>query len=451
MKNILVLGAGQSAPYLIRYLLKEAEQHDWFVTVADLDEAQARERVADHPRGSTVQLDITDAALRSSLISQSDIVVYLLAPPFQHLVALDCVYHAKPMISASYRDHQIRELDRDAHRQGILILNEMGLDPGIDHMSAMRLIQKLKAQKAKIVAFKSYGGGLPAPEAATNPLRYCVTWNPRNIVRAGENGAQYMENGFIKILPYHNVFQRSWMVDVEGIGTLEAFPNRDSLNYQRVYGLDENLVTMIRGSLRYPGWSETWYYIVQLGLTNETLIIPDLPERTYREFVEMFLPIHLSGTRLEQRVANFLHISPTGKVMDIFRWLGLFSKQKIGAPVRTAAQVMIHLLVEKLKLPPGGRDMVVVKHEVDAYFPDQPDRKKRINSTLLDFGEPDGMTAIAKTVGLPAAVAAKLILLNKIPLTGSHLPTHPAIYQPVLNELEKLGLRFQEKIEDLEE
>ncbi len=450
MKNILVLGAGQSAPYLIRYLLGEAKKYNWFVTVADLNEDQARERIADHPRGSTVQLDITDSALRSSLIAQSDIVVYLLAPPFQHLVALDCVYHAKPMVSASYRDHQIRELDRDAHRQGILILNEMGLDPGIDHMSAMRLIQKLKSQGATILGFKSYGGGLPAPEAATNPLRYCVTWNPRNIVRAGEHGAQYMENGLIKILPYHNVFQRSWIVEIEGIGTLEAFPNRDSLNYQRVYGLDEHLKTMIRGSLRYPGWSEIWYYIVQLGLTNETLIIPNLHERTYRQFVEMFLPIHISGTRLEQRVANFLHISPTGKVMDTFRWLGLFSREKIGAPVQTAAQVMIHLLVDKLKLPPGGRDLVVVKHEVEVTFPEEPDKKKCIHSTLLDFGEPDGMTAIARTVGLPAAVAAKLILLEKIPLTGSHLPTHPAIYQPVLEELEKLGLRFQEKIVDSE-
>ncbi len=450
MKKILVLGAGQSSPYLIRYLLEQAEKYDWFVTVGDRDEELARQRVNNHPRGEAIYFDVNDAMMRSSQLSKADIVVNMLAPTFQHMIALDCVHHGKPMISTSYQDMRIRDLHLDAQRKGILILNEMGLDPGIDHMSAMSLIQRIKREGGVIEEFISYGSGLPAPEASTNPLRYCITWNPRNVVMAGEMGAQYMENCKIKILPYHGVFQRTWSVEVEGVGTLEAYPNRDSLIYLSKFDL-QRVKTMIRGTLRYPGWSETWLQIVRLGLPNETMQIPDLGNRTYRELLEMFLPLHISGTKLEQRVAQFLNISPTGKIMENLKWLGLFSEEKIGIPAKTSAEVLIHLLKKKLVLPPNARDMVILVHKLVARFPEQGDRRREIVSTMVEYGEPGGFTAISKTVGLPAAIATKLVLTNRLPLTGCHIPTHPAIYETVLQELTDLGLKFTEVEKEPEE
>jgi len=446
MKQILVLGAGQSTPYLISYLLKQAEKYDWFIKVGDINYKLALSRLGGHPRGSAVFFDVNDAVTRSTHISQSDLVVNMLAPQFQYLVALECLHHRKHMISASYQSHRVGELNKDAHRLGLLILNEMGLDPGIDHMSAMSLIQKVKSEGGSIVTFESYGSGLPAPEAITNPLRYCITWNPRNVAMAGEEGAQYMEHGKIKILPHYKVFQRTWKVYVEGVGDLEAYPNRDSLIYRELFGI-ETVKTMVRGTLRYPGWSETWNQIVQLGLTNESLIIPDLSKKTYREFIEMFLPVNTVGSDLEHQVANYLNINPTGKIMENLRWLGLFSDEEIGGHVHTPAEVLVHILQNKLKLPPKTRDMVIIVHNVKAYFKNKKTHWEKITSTLIDYGDPDGFTAISKAVGLPAGIAAKLILLGKLPITGCHIPTIPAIYQPVLEELKSMGIHFKEKRE----
>lgn len=444
MKRILVLGAGQSTPYLIAYLLKESKNHDWFVTVGDINHERARQRIGNHPCGNAIFFDVNDAVLRTTQIKKSDIVINMLAPRFQYLIALECIHHRKHMISASYEDIRVRDLDKDANRSRILILNEMGLDPGIDHMSAMFITQKIKNEGGIITSFESYGSGLPAPEASINPLRYCITWNPRNVVMAGEEGAQYMENKMIKILPFQNVFQRTWSVDVEGIGMMEAYPNRDSLVYKEIFKLNE-VHTMIRGTLRYPGWSETWHQIVRLGLPNETLRIPGLKQRTYREFLEMFLPINISGSDLEHQVANFLNINPTGKIMENLKWLGLFSAEPIGVEVKTAADVLIHLLQKKLRLPPGTRDMVVIIHKIGAVYPEKNNQKEEITSTLVEFGEAKGFTAISKTVGLPAGIAAKLLLTGQLPLSGCHIPTHPAIYQPVLENLHKMGIKFKEK------
>lgn len=449
MKHILVIGAGQSAPYLINYLLNQAQEHDWFVTVGDKNVQLARQRVGDHPRGDAIFFDVNDAMLRSSQLEKADIVVNMLAPTFQYLIALDCLHYGTPVISTSYQDHQVRELNLDARRKGILILNEMGLDPGIDHMSAMDIIRRIRNAGGIITEFISYGSGLPAPEVSVNPLRYSITWNPRNVVMAGEQGAQYMENGKIKILPYHGVFQRTWSVTVDQVGTLEAYPNRDSLIYAEVFGL-EKVHTMIRGTLRYPGWSETWLQIVRLGIPNETMQIPNLKDMTYREFLEMFLPLHLSGTKLEQRVAQFLNISPTGKIMENLKWLGLFSQEKIGFTAQTAAEVLIHLLQEKLKLPPDARDMVILVHQLRAKYPEENNREEKIVSTMVEYGEANGFTAISKTVGLPAAIAAKLVLTGRLPITGCHIPTHPMIYQPVLEELKNAGLKFKEEVVPIE-
>lgn len=444
MKEILILGAGQSTPYLIKYLLNEAQKNDWFVTVGDLSLENAQKAVNNHPNGNAIHFDINDAALRGTYFEKADLVVNMLSPVFQHLVALDCLNHNAHMITASYENPKVRDLDADLNRKGLIVLNEMGLDPGIDHMSAMKMIHQVQNSGGIIKAFLSYGSGVPAPEVESNPLKYCITWNPRNVVRAGEVGAQYMERGSIKVLSYHHVFNRTWAVEVDGVGTMEAYPNRNSLIYQEIFGL-KNVDTMIRGTLRYPGWSETWQQIVRLGLSNDTMPIPNLNEYTYRQFLGMFLPLHAPGARLEQRVANLLRINPTGKIMANLKYLGLFSEEKISDAPSTASEVMIQLLVKKLPLPEDGRDMVILQHEMDVEFPDSKDGTQRLKSTLIEYGEPGGYTAMSKTVGLPAAIAAKLILTEQLPLTGCQLPTHPVIYEPVLEELEKLGIRFKEE------
>ena len=448
MKQVLVLGAGKSSPYLIHYLLGLADREDWFITVGDVDIDLAREQVGEHRRGSAIHIDVNDATVRSAQIEHADVVVNMLGPQYQDLVAWDCVSKGRHLLSVSYRNQAVRDLDEDARREDVLLLFELGLDPGIDHMSTMSLIRRVCQDGGKIVGFSSYGSGIPAPEQETNPFHYVITWNPRNVVMSSEHGAQYMENGVIKIVPWHHVFHHTWEVDVPGVGMLEAYPNRDSLPYMESFGLSD-VRTMIRGTLRYPGWSETWSTIVRLGLPNEHIQIPNLAERTYREVVEMFLPLSISGTKIEARLGRFLDVSPTGRIMQNLKWLGLFSAEKTGCLGDTSAAMLIDLLGKKLRLEPGQRDMVVLVHELDVEYPGASRTPERITSTLVARGEPGGFTAMAKTVGLPTALAVKLLLQGKLSLRGAQIPTHPSIYDPILAELESAGLVFEERVSEV--
>ena len=418
-------------------------ERDWFVTVGDVDVEAARALVAGHPHGDAIAFDVNDESLRGTQIAKADVVVNLLPPLYQGLVAWDCVSHGRHMVSVSYQDQTVRDLSLDAQRKGVLLLCELGLDPGIDHMSAMRLITRLREEGCRITGFCSYGSGLPAPNQNHNPLRYAVTWNPRNVVMSGEDGTQYMEDGRIKIVPHHHVFHHTWAVEVDGVGTLEAYPNSDSLRYMQAFGL-EDVRTMIRGTLRYPGWSETWAQIVRLGLPNEALQIPELASRSAREVIEMFLPSQTNGEDTAKRVANFLNISPTGRIMENMRWLGLFDDTPLECAGETAAAMLIHILTGKLRLEEGQRDMVVLVHQLDVERKRR--EKERITSTLVVEGEGKGITAMSRTVGLPVAHAVDILLAGDIALTGFHIPTHPAIYEPVLARLEADGLVFKEEI-----
>lgn len=449
MKKILVLGAGKSSPALISYLLQNAEQFDWQVTVGDLDLKLAEQRVNGHPRGKAISFNVNDADVLDSLIKNTDIVVNFLIPRFQSLVASTCVTHGVHFVSASYRNPEIREMDAAAKRKGVLLLNEMGLDPGIDLMSAMDIIQRVRDNNGVIKYFASYGSGVAAPENTSNPLRYVITWNPYNVVMAGASGAQYLEDDVIRILPYHRVFTQTWPVDVEGIGTLEAYANRDSLAYRDYFGLDHTY-TMIRGTLRYPSWSETWTQIINLGLTNDTLTIPNLESLSAADIVQMLLPPHLAGADLRQRVAEYLKINPTGHAMDQLEYLGLFSEEVLGATGRTAADAMVHLLQEKLPLRENERDLVILMHKLKVEYEGDSGRKEEIISTFTSYGDPGGHTAMAKTVGLPAAIAVKLILTGKLTLTGSQLPLLPEIYKPVLEELQETGMQFRETVKTVD-
>jgi len=308
------------------------------------------------------------------------------------------------------------------------------------------IISGKREEGGTIVSFISYGSGIPAPEVQSNPLNYCITWNPSNVVTAGDAGAQYMEDGKIKLLPHHEVFKRTWNVEVDNIGTLEAYPNRDSLLYQKIFSL-KRVETMIRGTLRYPGWSETWNQIVKLGLYLDTLTLPEIENYSYKDFTEMFLPLNVTGNKIEARIANYLGISPTGTIMKNLSWLGLFSEEKIGYNFKTPMDLMTDLIKKKMPLPDGARDMVILQHEIITVFGNGR-KSEKTTSTLIEYGDPKAkFTAIAKTVGAPAAIAAKLILQGKLNLTGCHIPTHPEIYTKVLEELKTLGIEFTEKTE----
>lgn len=446
MKHVLVLGAGKSSPYLIHHLLQNAEAGGWRVTVGDVDERMARERVGSHPRGAATRFDVNDEEGRSSLIESADVVINMLGPMYQDLVAWDCVAHGKHLLSVSYRDQAVRDLDADAKKKDVLLLFELGLDPGIDHMSAIQIIHGVRAKGGRITAFRSYGSGVPAPGQDTNPLQYVITWNPRNVVMSAEHGAQYMEDGAIKCVPWHHVFHHTWPVSVDGVGEMEAYPNRDSLSYMQSFGL-EGVHTMIRGTLRYPGWSETWAQIVRLGLPNEHLRIPRLAERTYREVTEMFLPLSHAGPPIESRLAKFLQISPTGRIMQNLKWLGLLADEPTGCRGDTAAAMLVDLLSKKLPLRESDRDLVILLHSMDVEYPDRP--AERITSTFKSEGKAAGFTAMSVSVGLPTALAVRELLDGRLKLRGSRIPTEPEIYEPILAALEREGLKFEEKVERL--
>lgn len=443
MKRILVLGAGFSAPYLVHHLLHASEERDWFVTVGDLDADRAKALVGSHPKGQAIPFDVTDLELRDRWIGQASVVISMLTPTFHQLVALDCIEHGVPLVTASYVDSRLKDLEGDAVRKEVLLLGEMGLDPGLDHMSAMALVERVRGEGGRIEAFRSYGSGLPSADTKAGPLRYAITWNPWNVVTAGSAGAQYIDQGKIRCVPHARVFWHTWEVDVEGVGRLEAYANRDSLTYLEAFGM-EGLKTMIRGTLRWPGWSETWSIVVRLGLANSEIEIPRLSQRSYRDLVETFLPLNVVGSSVEQRLAAAAGISPTGRIMDNLRWLGLFEDRPIPVERGTAADALTALVSDRLALAPGGRDMVILQHELDVVYDGSDRPPERVVSRMVDYGVPGGFTAMSRTVGLPAALAAELILEGEIELVGVQIPTHPAIYGPVLARAARAGLHFEE-------
>ncbi len=445
-RQVLVLGAGQSTPVLISDLLDHAQTSDWEVVVADRDEALAKQRVGDHPRGRALGIDARDRAVLRGLVAGSKVVVNFLAPVFQFPVAELCVELGAHMISASYLDLKMSHLDAEVRAKGLTFLGEMGLDPGIDHMSAMELIHRIRNDGGRVVSFASYGSGVPAPEdRGNNPLGYAITWNPRNIAMNGEAGAAYLENGSVQIAPFPDLFRRLWTLEVPGVGMMEAYPNRNSIGYQATYGL-EHAHTLIRGTLRYPGFSETWYHIARLGLPNERLMIPRLAERTFGELTAMCVPA--GPDPIEARVARRLGVSPDSKVIEDLRWLGLFGDQQIGAlgdPAgSTPAGALTLLLADRLRLGATDKDMVVLMHDIETEWPDRPDPNQRFRSTLVYRGKAGGPTAMSTSVGLPAAIVARLLMVDSLPGAGVLIPTEEAIYRPVLEALANYGLKFEE-------
>jgi saccharopine dehydrogenase-like NADP-dependent oxidoreductase len=441
MRQILIIGAGLSSTTLVRYLLDHSDINDWQIILGDLDIKLAAEKIGNHPRGTPLSFNVLDPDQRNLLVSTADIVISMLPASMHHLVAESCLVHRKNLITTSYVSNEIRILDEEARRKGVLLLNEMGVDPGIDHMSAMRVIDRMRQENGRLDVFESNTGGLVAPEHDDNPWKYKFTWNPRNVVLAGQKGARFLHNGKFKYIPYHKLFQRYEIIKVLDLGEFEVYPNRDSLKYQHDYGL-ENISTMFRGTIRRPGFCDAWNLLVQLGATDDSYIV-EFPDKnmTYRDFTNSFLSYNIVDP-VETKIARYLNIPEEGELMNKLRWLGMFDREVIGSQNLTPACILQNLLEKKWKLKPDDKDMIVMQHQFE-YLNGR--KRKRIVSSMYLTGRNSRETAMSITVGMPVAFAAELILSGQISLTGVRIPVTRDIYEPVLNKLEQAGIRFIEE------
>jgi saccharopine dehydrogenase-like NADP-dependent oxidoreductase len=442
MTNILVFGAGKSSSYLIRYLLEHASKYFWQVTVADANINAALERIGDHSFGTATQLDIHEDILRKRLIDNADIVISMLPPALHFVVAHDCLELRKNLVTASYVSDQIKSLHTEARDAGLLFMNEIGLDPGIDHMSAMKIIDEIERLGGDIYSFKSYCGGLVAPAFDDNPWHYKISWNPRNIVLAGKQGAHFLMSGFENKVSYENLFKEYEIVNVPGLGKLAAYANRDSMSYQSIYGLDK-VKTMLRATFRFEDFCIGWNAIVRLGLTDETVSY-ETKDMTYKEWF-MQATNNIAGNTPEDKIKTIAEKKYLAE--SLIEWLGLFSNNTIGLiQPASSADILQKKLEEKWAMKTKDKDMIVMHHEFDY---GRKNIHAKLTSTLIVEGEDRTYTAMAKTVGLPMAIFTKLFLTGKIKnLLGVQIPTMKEVYKPVLKELATYGIEFNESYLD---
>ena len=438
MKKILILGAGRTVIFLLKYLSEQSLELNWKIRVADISLAEALQKIQGYPNTSACEFDVQQIKQREKQIGEADIVISLLPARFHIEVAKTCIALKKHLITASYVSDEMRALDNEARRQGVLLLNECGLDPGIDHMTAMAALDMIRNEKGGTVnSFKSYTGGLMSPETDNNPWRYKFTWNPRNVVLAGKETAQFIRNGRYKYIPYHRLFTRLDPVNVEGYGEFESYPNRDSLKYRELYNL-QNVDTMIRGTLRRPGFSEAWNIFVQLGLTDDSYLLEGLRNLTYRDFINTFLYFHPTKS-VEDKLCEYLNLDPKGEIISKLKWLGIFEQTKINMDSASPAAVLQNLLELKWTLNPEDRDMIVMQHQVKYTIEDQI---KEHRTSMVVTGDSPQETAMSKTVGWPLAIVTKLILNRTIEDCGVKVPVTPKYYRPVISELETLGSKI---------
>lgn len=445
MNCILIFGAGKSATYLIEYLSKCCDENKWELIVCDADLALAQSKIEGSKTAKAISKDVSNDIERRSLVKQADIVISMLPPHLHFLVAQDCLLYSKHLLTASYVDDQIKSLKKEISKKNLLFLCEMGLDPGIDHMSAMKIIHQVKKDGGEITSFSSHCGGLVAPENDDNPWHYKITWNPGNIVMAGSSGAVYRSAGKTLQVPYHKVFSNCTEVSIPGHFQLSWYPNRDSLSYIQDYGL-EGVDTFIRTTLRFPSFCRGWNKIVNLGLTS----LSDFEEiKDCKTYAQWFNKKLNSSTNFE----NSNHQSP-GDGNEFFDYefsqqigyLGMRNETRVDFKFTSSAAILQRLLETKLAIHPHEKDMIVMLHEISYKLNGE---NKMIISSLIVKGQDQVHTAMAKTVGLPLGIAAKLIMEGKIKLTGLHIPVVPEIYEPILEELEKYSIKFDEEIKTL--
>ncbi len=440
MKKILVLGAGLSSAYLIKYLLQHASKEKWEVIVGDAKLALAKDKVGKSKFGSAISIDITQEKERRNWISKADIVVSLLPPSLHVLAAKDCLHFKKNLVTASYLSEEMKGMHEAAKEANILFLNEIGLDPGIDHLSAMKLIHEIQDAGGVIKSFESYCGGLVAPAFDDNPWQYKFTWNPRNVVLAGQATACYKQDGLLKFIPPNRIFKQVKNVKISSKEKFESYANRDSLSYIEPYGIG-SAQTVLRGTLRRKGFCEAWNYLIKLGLTDDSFILPNSENLSYRDLITAFLDQNDSDT--ETALSNFLGIKKSSSVFKKLIWLGILETKKIGISQASPAQALQKLLQEKWKLQSNELDQIVMVHKI-SYT--QHKNTFQLQSNLVVTGENQKYTAMAKTVGLPMAIACKLILKNEIQAKGVQIPITKEFYEPILKELKNYSIDFKEKL-----
>jgi saccharopine dehydrogenase-like NADP-dependent oxidoreductase len=441
MKKILLIGAGRSTSSLVQYLLFNAENENWFITIADQSKDLATESANSHNNAKGIAFDVNNDEERERLIDEHDLIISMLPAHMHMSVARDCIKYKKHMATASYVSEEMKALDGKAKEAGIVMMNEIGVDPGIDHLSAIKVIDQIRDKGGELQAFETFTGGLVAPESDDNPWNYKFTWNPRNVVLAGQGVCKFIQNNQYKYIPYHKLFRRTEIIEIDGYGKFEGYANRDSLQYREIYSL-EDIPTMYRGTLRKPGFCKAWHYFVKLGVTDDSYVMEDSENMTYRQFINSFLPYNQNDS-VELKFKHYFNIRQDDiEIFEKFVWLGIFEDTKIGLKDVSPAQILQHILEQKWTLKDDDKDMIVMWHRFRYKLNGE---HKELHSSMVVKGDDQKYTAMAKTVGLPLAISVKMILNGTITTPGVHVPILKEIYNPILNELENYGINFIEK------
>ncbi len=442
MRKILVIGSGKSSSYLIKYFLDHAKSEKLQLTVGDISLENAEKLINNHPSATAIVLDVFNDVSRIEAIKNADIVVSMLPARFHIEVAKDCFEYGKHMVTASYISKEMQALNKAVTEKGLVFMNEIGVDPGIDHMSAMKVLDTIRDKGGEIILFESFTGGLVAPESDNNLWSYKFTWNPRNVVVAGQGGAaKFLQEGAYKYIPYNRLFRRTEFLEVDGYGRFEAYANRDSLKYQSVYGLN-TIKTLYRGTMRRVGFSRAWNMFVQLGMTDDSYTIDDSENMSYRDFVNSFLAYSPTDS-VELKFRHALKIDQDDIIWDKLEELDVFSSKKmVELKKATPAQILQKILMDSWTLDQNDKDMIVMYHKFGYLL---NNKKYQIDATMVALGDDQTYTAMAKTVGLPVAIATLAILNKKITTPGVQMPITKEVYNPILDELENFGIVFNEK------
>ncbi len=441
MKQILVIGAGRSSSSMIKYFLDNAAQENWFVRVGDMDLKLAQEKVGNSAHGEAFAFNALNPEERWKELQNKNLVVSMLPAHLHIEVVKDCIKLGIDIITPSYISNEMKELHQAAEEANVLVMNEIGVDPGMDHMSAKKILDEIEQMGGEMDSFESFTGGLIAPESDNNPWNYKFTWNPRNVVLAGQGGAaKFIQNGQYKYIPYHKLFRRTEIIEIEGYGKFEGYANRDSLKYRSVYNLD-GIPTIYRGTLRRVGFCRAWNMFVQLGATDDSYVIEGSENMTHRDFINSFLAYDAHNS-VELKLRYYLNIEQDDYIWDKLEWLGIFSNEKVGLKNATPAQILQKILEGKWSLEKEDKDMIVMWHKFTYKLNNV---MKEIHSSMVYIGKDQTFTAMSDTVGLPVAICAKLILNGTITTKGVQIPILKEIYEPVMKELEDFGIKYVEK------
>jgi saccharopine dehydrogenase-like NADP-dependent oxidoreductase len=434
MNKVLILGAGLVVKPMVEFLL----ENNFRLVVATTTKEKADRMIKGHPNGSSLRWSTEDADTLERLVNEHDITVSFL--PYKHhvTVAKTCIKCGKPLITTSYVSSEMQALDKAAKEAGIIILNEIGLDPGIDHMTAMKVIDHIHGKKGKVEEFYSLCGALPAPEAANNPMKYKFSWSPKGVVLASKNSALYLKKGKKVSIEPLNLFKDRFIYNFQGVGNLEVYPNRDSISYLDIYGIPE-ASTMYRGTFRYKGWCETLDAMKSFNMLDYT--VKNYSGMSYADFLAERAGI--SSKDLKKNVAVKLGLQEQSDPIESFEFLGFFSDEILNYAETTPFEITSDRMIKRMSLSDNERDMVVMQHIFLASYPDG--KREVIKSSMLDFGSLSTNTAVARTVALPAAIGVKMILEKKISLKGVYRPVLPQIYIPVIDQLKKLGIEMKEE------